>query len=67
MYKKSTCNQEFPLLGGSGNDISQVKDENKIPKIDFILVYTKDPDKQYTRDIYERNLKRRGLKVVNIT
>jgi hypothetical protein len=70
MYKKNTCNQEFPLLGGSGNDISQGKDENKIPKIDFILVYKKDPDEQCTRDrqdIYETNLKRRGLKLVNIT
>ncbi|CAB4012900.1 anoctamin-4-like isoform X1, partial [Paramuricea clavata] len=53
---------------GSGNDISQVKD--KIPKIDFILVYTDDTGNQEIdkgnqdiRDIYETNLKRRGLKL----
>ena len=67
---ESSCSSGLQLLGldndqGSRNDIS----ENNKPKIDFILVYeeTHNEEKTNTREIYEKNLKRRSLKLEHVS
>ena len=65
----SSFNSELELLGKAakqrGRNISKVEEHRKI---DFILVYieTNDEDKNEKREIYEKNLRIRGLELEHV-